>query len=458
MLRACIVGTGPSGMYSAKYLLKNWPQNCGIDLIERLPTPYGLVRYGVAPDHQEVKSVQKDFAEVLADPRIRYFGNVQVSKDVSIKELRQRYDVVILASGADHDRELGLKNEHQFIRAAREFVAWYNGHPDVSKETDAYFRKKLQQSESCVIVGNGNVAIDCARVLLSSIEKLKTTDIADRALDALQASNVRHVSILGRRGHPQASFTMKELRELTKMENINFRVLREELDLGGNTEASKKEIETQRPTKRMDALLRETLQSAEKPTVTKSLTLRFLLSPSELIIDNSEHILKAMKCERTSLSGPAGRQSAQGTGQFEDIQCQMALRSVGYKAVPIDNSIPFDHKAGIIITKDGGRVENGLYAVGWVKRGPSGIIGTNIPDAHETVDCVLKDTPSFDVNQKLAFDDLSQMLKAKSVPFIDLNGYKRIEQEEEERGKAEHPPRPRVKFVSVDEMLKVARG
>jgi adrenodoxin-NADP+ reductase len=425
-------------------------------LIERLPTPYGLVRFGVAPDHQEVKSVQHDFAEVVKDPRIRFYGNVQVGKDVTIDELKQRYDAVILASGADEDRHLGLENETKFIRGAREFVAWYNGHPDVSDHTCNYFSRTVQNSETCVVVGNGNVAIDCARILLSSIDKLKTTDIADRALEALSRSKIRNVAVVGRRGHPQASFTMKELRELTKMPGVTVHLLKDELDRGASTEASKKEIESQRPTKRMDALLRETLASPKNASNERNLHLRFLLSPHSIVASGDS--LQALKFQKIRLAGAAGHQSAEGTGEFEDIPCQMALRSVGYRATPLEETIPFDRRKGVVVTKDGGRVAPGLYAVGWVKRGPTGIIGTNIPDAHETVEVVVKDTPGFDLSRKTQVDELEQLLKRKNIKFIDWAAYQRIERAEDDKGKASSPPRPRVKFESVSDMLRVANS
>lgn len=453
--RACIVGTGPSGMYTAKYLLKEWPVGSRIDLIERLPTPYGLVRFGVAPDHQEVKSVQNDFAHVLSDSRIRYFGNVTVGKDVSIEDLQLRYHAVVLATGADHDRELGLKNEKKFVSGARDFVAWYNGHPDVSYESSTHFSKLIETSERCVIIGNGNVAIDCARILLSSIDKLRWTDISDRALDVFSRSKIKHVSIIGRRGHPQASFTMKELREITKLDQVKFQVFESELDLGGKTEASKGEIETHRPVKRMDALLRETLKlKAKDGPFAKSLTLRFLLSPSEILLDSKDQLFN-LRCERMELTGPTGAQQAKGTGIFEDFPCEMILRSVGYKAFPIQANLPFDDKRGIIQTKDGGKVVDGLYAVGWIKRGPTGIIGTNIPDAKETVDSIIRDTEI--LKQKSIYnEDLEVLLNSKCLKFVDWPGYLKIEQEEERRGEASNPKRPRVKFQSRDEMLEVA--
>jgi NADPH-dependent glutamate synthase beta subunit-like oxidoreductase len=375
-----------------------------------------------------------------------------VGTNISLDELKQRYDAVILASGAEYDRELGLKSENKFIHGAREFVAWYNGHPDVTEEVSSRFERLVQNAESCVLVGNGNVALDCARVLLTDIDELKATDIADRALEALSRRRIKSVSVVGRRGHPQASFTMKELRELTKLKDVAFRVDKEELDRGGGTKASKQEIATQRPTKRMDALLRENLTSKEG--CPREIKLRFLLAPDSIITENDT--LKALRFERTRLSGNAGHQKADLTGEYEDIPCQMALRSVGYKAQPLEPSLPFDHRKGVVITKDGGRVEPGVYAVGWLKRGPTGIIGTNIPDAHETVDVIVRDMPTFDLNRKHKSDDLESLLRAKGIKFVDWSGYKKIEQAEEARGIRSSPPRPRVKFTSVADMLRAS--
>lgn len=454
-LRCCVVGTGPSGFYTAKYLLQANP-SCIIDFVERLPTPFGLVRFGVAPDHQEVKSVQSDFIKVVEDHpnRVRFFGNVGLGRDVSLEELKKRYHAVVLAYGAEKDRELGLKGEKELVRSAREFVAWYNGHPDVPQSTCEEFERVVAGAKDCVVVGNGNVAIDCARILLAGREKLEMTDIAPRALTALVKSSIKTVTMVGRRGHPQASFTMKELRELTKLTDAKFVVKAEELDMG-MTSASVEEIEKHRPIKRMDALLRETLGKTNDAE--KILNMRFLLNPYE-ILTNNQGDLTGFRLERMSLSGVADNQTAQGTGKFEDVPCQMILRSVGYKGTSIDPSIPFDSKRGVVVTHDGGRIAHGLYAAGWLKRGPTGIVGTNIPDAHETVNCIIKDIPTFNLATTSLESDLMDFLIAKNVRVVDWNAYLKIHAAEIEQGQKSTPIRPRVKFETTEQLIKAAFG
>jgi adrenodoxin-NADP+ reductase len=486
-MKACIIGSGPSGFYTAKYLLKAFSPSIltRVDILERLVTPFGLVRYGVAPDHPEVKNVQNDFTQVMSHEeqdhpgRVRFGGNIHVGQDISLEVLRKIYNIVILAYGADNDRTLGLPLENQLsgIYGAREFVAWYNGHPDITEAKSLEFSKAISKVEDVVIVGNGNVAVDCARILVSDLEELKKTDMASRALRAFENRHIRRVTLLGRRGHIQASFTMKELRELTKMSNANCIVDVKELDLGIN-DASKIEMDKQRAQKRMDALLRETANNNNNNynnNTQSSVILRFLLQPVALnSTTNNNQVVTSVKCERTMLEGPPGKQIAKGTGSFETIPAQMVLRSVGYKGSRIDSSLPFDERRGVVPTDDGGRVVvtagasssssssqttiPGLYATGWIRRGPSGIIGTNITDAKEVVDSIVKDfnhnaPPNVNNNNNSTIEEIIQQQKLK---VVDWNGVLRLHKKEEEQGKKSN--KPREKILHTNEMLKVALG
>jgi adrenodoxin-NADP+ reductase len=305
----------------------------------------GLVRSGVAPDHPEVKSVQNDFMEVASDPRSNFLGNVKVGRDLSLKELSNYYNGVVLAYGAAADRTLNIPNESlKQIIPARSFVAWYNGHPDYKD-----FRPNLA-TENVIIIGQGNVAIDCARILTKTYEELKHTDIATHALEALRHSNIKRVYVIGRRGHVQAAFTMKELREITRLQDAVCFVKKSELDKG-LTPSSLEEINNSRAKKRMNEFLyeqskvvEEKISKNELNANSKELHLRFLLNPSEFVEDKEIHgAVGGLVCDSTSLSGPAEDQKALPTGEKEFIPAGMILRSIGYKSTPIEG-VPFDEK------------------------------------------------------------------------------------------------------------------
>ncbi|CAN0439038.1 unnamed protein product, partial [Ectocarpus sp. 12 AP-2014] len=291
-LRVCVVGSGPAGFYVTKYLLKAKSElGCEvvIDIVDRLPTPYGLVRFGVAPDHPEVKAVQNDFDQVASDARVSFFGNVCFGKDVSAAQLSELYDVVVLAYGAAGDRELTVPGaDLEGVFAARAFVSWYNGHPDFAHMSEE-FAKALASSDTVAVVGVGNVALDCARILAKGANALKDSDICDHALDVLSSAGagLRRVVILGRRGHVQASFTMKELRELTKLDGVACLVRQEELELS-RTPASLDELKTARPKNRIDALLTKVAGGSDSvSTEGKAVEFRFLVGLSDVLPNNS---------------------------------------------------------------------------------------------------------------------------------------------------------------------------
>ena len=477
MRRVAIVGTGPSGFYTAKYLLRAL-ETIKIDLIDQLPTPFGLVRSGVAPDHPEVKSVEGDFSNVAADERVRFMGNVPLGTDVDLSELRRCYDGVVLAYGADGDNRLGIPGEAlDGVLSAREFVHWYNGHPDFTPDRGFDPTPLLDSTETVVIVGQGNVAVDCARVLGKSVDSLRTTDIAAHALEALSQSRVKRIVCVGRRGHVQAAMTMKELRELTKLGPECFlRLHAAELD-AGLTDASLEEIKTQRATKRMDKLLRSHLEAtagmAEADDVAahrRAIELRFLLSPIAIEPaadpNPNENRVGRVDLERNVLVGEAGqiRAVAAADVPLESIECGMVLRSIGYRSSAADASVPFDDARGVVPSArgrilasaaDGAASLAGTYCAGWLKRGPSGIIGTNIPDAVETVDALVADSSSgaFEAGNDAA---LAALEKRLAPQLVEWGGFCRINTREVEHGAP--LGKPREKIVHRHELLDVANN
>lgn len=347
--KVAIVGSGPSGCYTAKYLQaasKNNKESSScfhIDILERLPTAYGLVRNGVAPDHPEVKNVQHDFDAMMMEgggessssssSTIQFYGNVQVGKDVSLEELRKMYDMVVLAYGCESDRILNLPgSDLRGILSARKFVAWYNGHVDFDWVGPIVEQALMASSnQNIVVLGHGNVALDCARILAKSREELEVTDIATRALDILDPvggdEKGRTISVVGRRGHVQGAFTIKELRELTKLPHADFIVRSDELEMGKSTEASQKELEGSRPRTRMDKLLTEAaFEKDSNSNIIKSrrVNLRFLLNPVRFEAEEGDPSrLARVVCERTQLEGDTGLQRAIGTGQEESLDAQL---------------------------------------------------------------------------------------------------------------------------------------
>ncbi|KAG6598102.1 NADPH:adrenodoxin oxidoreductase [Phytophthora cinnamomi] len=470
--RVCVVGSGPAGFYATKYLLKEHG-GARVDMLEALPTPFGLVRSGVAPDHPEVKSVMNDFDKVAADARFRFLGNVRVGADVTLAELQRHYHAVVLAYGAAGDRELGVPGERlRGVLSARSFVNWYNGHPAFRA-----LELELQLAETAVVVGQGNVAVDCARILTKDADELATTDIAAHAVEVLRRSGVKKVLLLGRRGSAQAAFTMKEIRELTKLDGVACVVDPEDMRRS-LTPASEQEIKEQRARKRMNDLLAKAAEQFESVTDAKRVVqIKFLSSPAEILADENDPTrVGAIRVEKTKLEGEPNQQRAVGTGEFEDIPCDLVLRSIGYKSLPIEADAPFDNRRHVV-SNDQGRVVTtsesgekqpvvGLYCTGWVKRGPSGIIGTNIVDARETVSCIVEDfaAGNFLHSEVGATEDLGgleaveKLIKKRNPDkqLVRWADYERLNAEENRRG--ELVGKPREKITSVAEMLTVAKS
>ncbi|TDH71916.1 uncharacterized protein CCR75_003439 [Bremia lactucae] len=463
----CVVGSGPGGFYATKYLLKEYA-GAQVDMLEELPTPFGLVRSGVAPDHPEVKLVMNDYTKLAADKRFRFVGNVRVGEDVTLSELKRHYHAVVLAYGAADDSVLGIPGENlRGVMSARSFVYWYNGHPafrDVNID--------LTQTETVVIFGQGNVALDCARILTKNVEELAITDIATHAVKALRTSRIKNVYIIGRRGSAQAAFTIKEVRELTNLNGVACVVDPKDI-INSMTVASKVELQEHRARKRMSELLEKAAERFNSAIESKrTVQIKFLSAPVKIFADEKDPTrVGAIVTEKNKLTGEPNNQCAVGTGEFETIPCGLVLRSIGYKSLPIETNIPFD-KSRSVIMNDQGRIVTrtgdgnqqpvlGFYCTGWVKRGPSGIIGTNTMDARETVRCIVDDFASGNyiknIDESICGLDAVEIIIKKRKPdkqLVRWVGYERINAEEIRRGKLKG--KPREKITSVDEMLEIA--
>ncbi len=448
-LRVAVIGAGPSGFYATDALLKQ-REDVSVDLIDRLPTPYGLVRYGVAPDHQKIKSVTKLYERTCSDPRVRFLGNVDFGRDLTHEDVTRHYHAVIYAVGAPSDRNLGIPGEDKSAcLSATEFVAWYNGHPDyVGLEVPL-------DAQSVAVVGMGNVAVDVARVLAKSVDELAQTDMADYAVDHLRTSHVTDVYMLGRRGPAEAKFTTKELRELGELANADIVVLPEELEV---SEASMKGIEDDATKLKNLEVLRE---MAAKPLEGKPrrLHIRFCVSPVEVLGDER---IAGVRLERNRLEPTeSGYMRSVGTGEYETLDAQLLLRSVGYQGTALPG-IPFDARKHVIPNDQGRVLESpdgaplaGEYVAGWIKRGPTGVIGTNKADAMETVASLLGDElPSIDA-AKASPAAVDRLLQERGVHPFDFERWLALDKYEQEAGKA--AGRPRVKVTALEEMLRLAK-
>ena len=450
-LRIAIVGAGPAGLYAADALLKKGDLALTVDFIDRLPTPFGLVRSGVAPDHQSIKSVIRVFEKVLADPRVRFFGNVTHGADIHHADLLRYYDQTLYAVGAATDRRMGIPGEdlpNSFPATA--FVGWYNGHPD-------YHDLPIDLSrERAVVVGNGNVALDVARILVTPPERLASTDIADVALAALRRSAIREVVVLGRRGAAQASFGVVELKELGKLPDVDVMVDPRDLELDPASAAA---LEGDRAATANLTCLHEYAARTDH-TAPRRIALRFLASPVELIAGGAG--LAAARIERNQLVQTAsGDLRAKGTGAFETIEAGLALRSIGYRTLPIEG-VPFDDAAQVLSNRDGRIVLPGSgasapreYVVGWAKRGPTGLIGNNKPDAVATVESMLADLATLPAVGGDERDpaQIERLLHARGVDFVTYQDWKTLDRYETNAGAGQG--RPRVKITSIPEMMAV---
>jgi ferredoxin--NADP+ reductase len=451
-LRVAIVGAGPAGYYAADHLLKQQGVVVEVDMIDRLPTPYGLVRAGVAPDHQKIKSVTAAFDKVAAHPRFRFYGGVDLGKDITVTDLRRHYHQILYSTGAQTDRRMGIPGEDlKGSHPATEFVAWYNGHPDFH---DCQF--DLSQ-ERAAVVGVGNVAIDVARILCRSAEELATTDIADYALEALRHSRIKEVYLLGRRGPAQAAFTNPEVREVGELRDADVITLPDEVELDELSRAALAQSPDRGTLKKVE-ILKEYAQ--RKPSgKSKKLIIRFLVSPVELIGNDAGEVA-GMRLVRNRLEATAaGTLQAKPTGEFETLPVGLVFRSVGYRGVAL-SGVPFHESWGVILNETGRVLDPGTkqpvvgeYAAGWIKRGPTGVIGTNKPDAAETVDCMIEDAAQGRTVQPEEPDPAAaeRTVRARQPRCFSYQDWLKLNELEIARGRA--AGRPRLKFTRVEDML-----
>ncbi len=439
-----VVGSGPAAFYAVEALLGQSDFDCHVDIFDKRFAPFGLVRFGVAPDHPKIKSVTKRFTSLLKDERVRFFGNIEIGRDLSLERLREEYTAVILAVGAPGDFKLGVTGEDvPGVFSAREFVGWFN-----CDEENAALPVDLS-TESVAIIGVGNVAMDVARILLRSPEELARTDIADHALDALKGSKVKQVHLIARRGPGQVACTLPELKELCGIEGVSTHLHVEDIRVGLSPEEQEK-----KDTKKILEFFEDIKQSQDSPSGDKALHFHFLSSPAEFL--GSEK-LESLKLHRNQLRIVDDWAKAEMIPDSEfSIPCGLAFRAIRYKGVPFGD-LPFDEGRGVI-TNSQGAVEGcpGLYVAGWIKRGATGVIGTNKPDAKETVATLLSDIQAGKVpgasHSETAPSSIESLFDASCrARLLTKEDWFRIDEEEMRKGESDG--RTRVRFVFPEEVL-----
>ncbi len=458
-IRIAVIGSGPAGFYAAGHLLNDSTGRFEVDMLERLPTPWGLVRSGVAPDHPKIKSVSRVYEKTAAHPRFRFFGNIRFGEHISRQDLLSHYHAIVYATGSSVDRPLGIPGEElPGSHAATEFVGWYNGHPD-----HADLEVDLLSAERALVIGNGNVALDVARMLVLTESELAPTDTADHALEVLARSNVREVIVVGRRGPAQAAFTNPELRELGELSDADVIVDPAELD---RALAIPDPAAEQNTSARLNVeILRDYSQRAPAGK-RRRVVLRFLLSPVELIADEHGRVAAVKLVANELAAGEGGTLRAQPTSDLETIPAGLVFRAIGYRGTALPD-VPFDERHGVI-SNDAGRVTDpttgaplpGEYVVGWIKRGPTGVIGTNKKDAQQTVDAILADLSTQNGDARLLAPEspdpgaIEEVLRARRPDLVTYAGWSEIDRHERTLG--ERAGRPRVKLTSIEEMLCIA--
>jgi ferredoxin/flavodoxin---NADP+ reductase len=449
-LRAAVVGSGPAAFYAAAALLASEDPQVEVDMVERLPTPWGLVRLGVAPDHPQLKTVSRAFERIAARPGFRFLGNVDVGRDVTHQELAALYDAVVYAVGSQADRRLGIPGEDlPGSWAATELVAWYNGHPD-------YQHLDFDLShERVVVIGNGNVALDVARMLALTEEELAPTDTTDAAIEAIVASGIREIVVLGRRGPVQAAWTSTELGELGELAGADVVVDSTELELDP---ASAAELEAASNVVQRNVEILRDFASRKPSGKPRTVRLRFRVSP--VAIHGEEHVEGIELAHNRLEPDERGSVRAAATDERETVSCGLVFRSVGYRGIGIPG-VPFDERSGTMPNADGRVLDEsgapipGLYCAGWIKRGPTGVIGTNKKDATETVERLLEDAREGRLPARTG-DTIEELLAERGAEVVMYAGWEAIDALERSRG--EPHGRPRMKLCSWDDLLAAARS
>ncbi|MDG2064967.1 MAG: NADP oxidoreductase [SAR324 cluster bacterium] len=453
--KIAVIGSGPAGFYATGELFRQKSWEIRVDMFERLPTPFGLVRGGVAPDHQKIKSVQKIYSRIAENEKFRFFGNVEFGRDIFQADVMERYDAVIYSVGSPADRALGIPGEDLFgSHSATEFVAWYNGHPDFCD-----YKFDLS-ARNAFVIGIGNVALDVARILAKTPEELAETDIADYALEALGASQLEDIWLVGRRGPLQAAFSPAELREF--MELADAEVLVEEHALELDTESQQLlETEADNDTKKNIQLL---TQIQERELFGKKRRVHFLFLTSPVEISGKDKVEKICMVRNQLVKREDGSLGPEATDEISEAEAGLVFRSIGYHGKPMPD-LPFDKKTGTIPNEcgqvkdpeNGNKLRNREYVAGWIKRGPSGVIGTNKQDAVETVHRMLETflNKKMEAGKYCNYPDIVPLLENRKVEYVSFADWKLLDAHETEAGQKQG--RPRVKLTSIAEMLSVIR-
>jgi ferredoxin--NADP+ reductase len=446
-LRLAIVGAGPAGIYAADILLKSETAfEISIDLFEQLPAPYGLVRYGVAPDHPRIKGIITALREVLDTGRIRLFGNVLYGRDITLDDLKKHYNAVIFSTGAVRDADLDIPGiDLDSSYGAADFVSWYDGHPDVSREWPL-------EAKEVAVIGNGNVALDVARMLAKHADDLLPTEIPDNVYQTLKASPVTDVHVFGRRGPMQVKFTPLELRELGELRDVDMIVNEEDFDYD---EASRAAIESNKQVLVIDRVFTQWRQR-EMGAASRRLHLHFFARSSEVL--GSDGRVTGFRWERTEPDGAGG---VRGTGEFREIPIQAIYRAVGYFGSPLDG-IPFDERRGVIPNREGQVLDDqdrqlpGVYATGWIKRGPVGLIGHTKSDAMETIRHVVRDQANWWSPASPDEASVVELLESRGIEYTNLDGWHNLDAFEQALGSPQG--RTRIKVVPRDEMVRASNS
>lgn len=449
-LRVAVIGGGPAGIYASDIITKTDPE-ATVDIFDRLPTPYGLIRYGVAPDHPRIKQIIVALHRVMENPRIAFRGNVSVGTEdsaLSLKDLRQHYDAVIFATGAERDRALEIPGaDLKGSYGAADFVAFYDSHPDREQTWD------LTGASSVAVIGVGNVGLDVARLLARTGDELLYTEIPPHVHAVLAASAVREVHMFARRGPAQAKFTPVELRELDHSPNVRVMVDPEGMEFDEGSEAAMTAAKSQRM---VVEVLSDWAMRDDIPGDHRRIFLHFLQNPVEIL--GTDGAVSGLRTERMELTGDG---NVRGTGEFRDWPVQAVYRAVGYRSEPI-HELPFDERNHVLpnvagrVQDDKGAPIPGVYATGWVKRGPVGLIGHTKSDAAETVANLFADAPSLPRAPHRTRDEVDELLRAKGLPVTDFDGWNRLDAHEQELGAGHEHRRERLKVISREEMTRIA--